>query len=136
MKPSNNKQNKYLGYHSTDYETDYAKYYDETIVSVPEYVTNALKQSPYAVGRLPPLSKVTDLLKEGYVDVETGYSIEADGSLQVAALTPMPVLKFHCVSRVKPGLLSDDRSLIFFQIRWEHYLRKANASLFSVFLNQ
>ena len=90
MKPSNNNQNEYLGYHSTDYKTDYAKYYDETIVSMPEYVTNALKLSPYAAGRLPPLSKVTDLLKEGYVDVETGYSMGADGSVQVAVLTKMP----------------------------------------------
>ncbi len=90
MNQSNNNQTKYLGYKTTDFETKYAKYYNETIDSVPMPIAEALNQSPYPMGSLPPLSKVRDMLKDGYENIETGYTCEADGSLHVVVLTKMP----------------------------------------------
>lgn len=81
---------KYLGYQPQDYTTDYAKYYDETIQPVPDYVQSALDRQPLPMGLLPPFSQAKDLQNEGYWDVETGYSLESDGSAHVAVLTKMP----------------------------------------------
>jgi FAD/FMN-containing dehydrogenase len=81
---------KYLGYQPQDYATEYAKYYDETIQSVPDYVQSALDNAPLSVGALPPFSQATDLQKEGYTAIETGYSLESDGAAHVAVLTKMP----------------------------------------------
>lgn len=80
----------YLGYQPQDYTTEYAKYYDETIQAVPDYVQTALNQSPFPAGTLPAFAHVTDLQKQGYADLETGYTIEADGAAHVAVLTKMP----------------------------------------------
>lgn len=81
---------KYLGYQPQDYATDYAKYYDETIQPVPDYVQSALDNAPLSVGALPPFSQAKDLQKEGYTAIETGYTLESDGSAHVAVLTKMP----------------------------------------------
>ena len=90
MKQSHNQEDTYLGYKSNDYTTNYAKYYDETIAPAPMSVAKALNQSPYPTGTFPPLSKITDMMQSDYASVETGYSIEADGSVHVAVLTKMP----------------------------------------------
>ena len=81
---------KYLGYQPQDYATDYAKYYDETIIPVPDYVQAALDNAPLSVGALPPFSQAKDLQNEGYAEIETGYTLESDGAAHVAVLTKMP----------------------------------------------
>ena len=81
---------KYIGYQPTDYQTPYAKFYDETIEAIPAHIEKALQVSPLPAGTLPPLSKIADLLKDGYTNVESGYSLEKDGSVQVVCLTNMP----------------------------------------------
>jgi DAPG hydrolase PhiG domain len=81
---------KYVGYKQADYSTAYAKFYDETFASITLPVLKGLNDSPFAAGKIPPLSKATILKEKGYQDIENGYTLEADGSAQVAVLTPMP----------------------------------------------
>jgi hypothetical protein len=80
----------YIGYRSADYETAYAKYFDENMKPIPLHAQEGLAHSPYAKGKIPPLSKIAQLQASGYADLETGYTMEADGSLRIAILTQMP----------------------------------------------
>jgi DAPG hydrolase PhiG domain len=81
---------KYAGYKPADFKTPFAKFYQENVLHPNAAVQQALQQSPLPAGKLPGLDKVALLSEPGYADVENGYSIEADGSVQVVALTPMP----------------------------------------------
>ncbi|MEN9613197.1 MAG: hypothetical protein RLZZ628_4011, partial [Bacteroidota bacterium] len=81
---------KYLGYQPQDYTTEYAKYYNETIQPIPDYVQFALDNAPFPAGSLPPFSQATDLQKQGYTPLETGYTLESDGAASIAILTKMP----------------------------------------------
>jgi FAD/FMN-containing dehydrogenase len=81
---------KYLGYQPQDHTTEYAKYYNETIRPVPDDVQSALENSPFPAGTLPPFSQAKDLEHAGYATLETGYTLEPDGSAHVAILTKMP----------------------------------------------
>jgi hypothetical protein len=81
---------KYIGYKQADYGTTYAKFYDEKFEEIATPVMQGLNHSPYAAGQLPPLSKTTVLKEKGYLGIENGYTLEADGSASVAVLTPMP----------------------------------------------
>jgi FAD/FMN-containing dehydrogenase len=83
-----NKKN--VGYSPEDFKKSYAKYYDETIVALAPHVQYALEHAPFLAGALPPFSEVTYLENEGYTDLETGFSVEADGSIYAAILTAMP----------------------------------------------
>jgi hypothetical protein len=83
-----NKKN--VGYSPEDFKKSYGKYYDETIVELAPHVQYALAHSPFPAGALPPFSEVTYLENEGYTDSETGYSVEADGSIHTSILTVMP----------------------------------------------
>jgi FAD/FMN-containing dehydrogenase len=81
---------KNTGYSPEDFKKSYAKFYDETIVDIAPHVQYALEHSPFPVGTLPPFSEVTYMENEGYTDMETGYTSEADGSIHTAILTQMP----------------------------------------------
>ena len=83
-----NKKN--VGYSPEDFKKSYGKYYDETIVELAPHVQYALEHAPSPAGALPPFSEVTYLENEGYTDLETGFSVEADGSINAAILTSMP----------------------------------------------
>ncbi len=81
---------KYIGYSEADKATPYAKFYDETFSSMSDAVSKGLDNSPLPTGKIPPLSKVTSLVKKGYSEIENGYTFELDGSMIVAVLTSMP----------------------------------------------
>ena len=81
---------KYLGYRDPDFALPYSKFYDEKFTELPESARAALKKGPLPAGKLPPPEAATDLLGEKYAVVETGFSLEKDGSIRVAVLTPMP----------------------------------------------
>jgi len=83
-----NKKN--VGYSPEDFKKSYGKYYDETIAALAPHVQYALEHAPFPAGSLPPFSEVTYLENEGYTDLETGFSVEADGSIYAAILTAMP----------------------------------------------
>ena len=81
---------KYIGYRDQDRATAYAKFYDETIAPLPAHVAQVLGKPPLPPGALPPPEHARDLLRPGYTEAETGYTVEPDGSLRVAVLTAMP----------------------------------------------
>ncbi|MFN8354270.1 MAG: hypothetical protein U0Y10_07490 [Spirosomataceae bacterium] len=81
---------KYLGYRPIDYETDYAPFFIEAIAPIPKLVAEVIKQGCYPAGQLPSIEHVNQLQEKGYLPIETGYTIEPDGSARVAVLTPMP----------------------------------------------
>lgn len=83
---------KYRGYKEADAEKPYAKYYNENIQAVSPKIINALKQSPFTAGKLLPIEDAVYLRDNGYTEIENGYSIEADGSVHIAALTAMPMV--------------------------------------------
>ncbi len=91
LKMKNNMANKKkVGYAPQDFHKAYAKYYDETIVTIPAPVQQALDQSPFPAGSLLPFEAASYLEADGYTSLETGFSLEPDGAAHVAVLTQMP----------------------------------------------
>ncbi|WP_138992485.1 FAD-binding protein [Larkinella sp. C7] len=80
----------YLGYTAPDLATDYARYYNESIQKIPAPVAEALDKSPFPPGSLPPFSRAAYLQAPGYTALESGFTLEPDGSAHVAVLTYMP----------------------------------------------
>lgn len=81
---------KYMGYRDEDFAAAWGKYFVEEMPPIQPQVLEGLMNSPFAVGKIPPFSEVTKLANEGYAEIETGYSLEKDGSIHVAILTKMP----------------------------------------------
>ncbi len=81
---------KYIGYNQSDSHTPYAKFFSETIAVVSASVVAALESSALPSGALAPFSQAADLQQPGYALVETGFTLEPDGSARVAVLTNMP----------------------------------------------
>ena len=81
---------KYMGYRAQDQTTPYAYFYqDITAVATPE-AERALDTGAAPAGSLPPVEGAVGLAQLGYMALETGYTLETDGSARVAVLTPMP----------------------------------------------
>lgn len=83
-------QAKYMGYRAEDNVTSYAKYYNENILPIPSQVAKNVEKSPYPAGSLAAIKNVSYLLSEDYQEIETGFTLEKDGSAHVAVLTDMP----------------------------------------------
>jgi hypothetical protein len=81
---------KYMGYHAQDFETPYAKYFNGKRSPIPAHVVEALEKSPFKAGKIPSVKEAKSLAGGGYAPVETGFSLENDGSIRVAVLTKMP----------------------------------------------
>jgi hypothetical protein len=88
--PGKGAKTKYMGYSQIDYEAPFAKYFNADVAAPPPHAMKGLAESPYPVGALPPVEGIAELLQDGYREVETGYTLEPDGSLRVAVLTSMP----------------------------------------------
>lgn len=81
---------KYMGYRAQDQTTPYAHFFqDITAVATPE-AERALGTGAAPAGALPSVDGAVVLAEMGYTALETGYTLEADGSARVAVLTPMP----------------------------------------------
>lgn len=81
---------KYPGYAAADWQTDYAAFYNEQMAPLSPAIQAALDRGALPAGTLPAVDRVNELASPGYQAAETGYTLEADGSLRVAVLTPMP----------------------------------------------
>ena len=83
---------KAVGYSEPDFNTEYAKYYDEVIGALPQEVSNALYVSPLTPGCLPDIGEAIALAQSGYSAYENGYTLESDGSIRVAVWLARRVL--------------------------------------------
>jgi hypothetical protein len=77
-------------------ETDFRP--DETLEALPEHIEAALADGPARPQDGLPLEKADDLLKPGYLPLETGYTRLPNGQLQVACLTKMPGCKGRMIN--------------------------------------
>lgn len=81
---------KYIGYRDGDRLQPWAKFFLDKTISIHPDAAMALGQCPMPKGSIPPIEQANTLVNPGYADVETGYTIEADGSIRVAIHTQMP----------------------------------------------
>lgn len=68
----------------------YGKYYTPTMSRLPDHAIYALMLGPQAAALCPPMDDLPDLRKPGYQPVETGFILNPDGSMYVAARTHFP----------------------------------------------
>ncbi|MBL7827495.1 MAG: hypothetical protein JNJ57_12735 [Saprospiraceae bacterium] len=80
----------YIGYRQNDYQLPFAHFFNEKVLPAPQGPMDGLQRSPFPQGALRSLNQVREMLADGYNEVENGYTVEADGSLRIAVLTPMP----------------------------------------------
>lgn len=67
----------------------YREFFAPHMRPLPEHAKDALLHGPVAAPLLPPLSDVTQLLRDGYTELEDGYGLSPDGSFHVAIRTEM-----------------------------------------------
>jgi hypothetical protein len=80
----------YLGYSQDDKKYVFAKYFDETNIAISDDVKQALVKGPLPANTLLTLADINKLSEGGYGIWENGYAAEADHSIVVSVLTPMP----------------------------------------------
>ena len=74
---------------SYDQSKPWAKYFKPVMASLPNHVKDAVTHGPYAA----ELLETKDLAANGYLAVETGYTLPPSGGMIVACLTDMPGIK-------------------------------------------
>jgi FAD/FMN-containing dehydrogenase len=77
----------YPGYRPEDLQSEYGPFFRPNIAELSDPVKKALAEKAQ---ELPEFHRVTQLENEGWMPLETGFSIAADGSMAVAVHTPMP----------------------------------------------
>ncbi|MBC7253215.1 MAG: hypothetical protein H5T72_04515 [Actinobacteria bacterium] len=68
----------------------YAKYYYKEMAEIPPEDLERVNAGPVEPSRATPIEARSDLLKPGYLEVETGYTVMPDGSGFAATLVRMP----------------------------------------------
>jgi len=68
----------------------YAKYFYKDLAEIPQEDLDIVNAGPIDPARATPIEKRNDLMKPGYLDVETGYTVMPDGSGFAATLVKMP----------------------------------------------
>jgi hypothetical protein len=68
----------------------YAKYFYKELAQIPEDDLAKVNAGPVDPARVTAIVKRSDLMKPGYLDVETGYTLMPDGSGFAATLVKMP----------------------------------------------
>jgi hypothetical protein len=82
-------RNVYLGYHSDDYDTVFADFFQPEMASLPRHVAEALEHGPQAGPMLPAFDEANALLEEGHQQTENGYGVLRDGGICVCVRTDM-----------------------------------------------
>ena len=68
----------------------YAKYYHKELAEIPAEDLAAVNAGPVDPARATTIRDRSDLMKPGYLEVETGYTVMPDGSGFAATLVKMP----------------------------------------------
>lgn len=80
----------YLGYTPEDKKGEIASFYNENICQATTEIKRVCQLEPLADGSLPDFDLAYKLEGSGYGLIENGFTVGADGSIRVAALTDMP----------------------------------------------
>jgi hypothetical protein len=80
----------YLGYRAADYETPFAKYFNEKMAPLRPDVVDALALGPQSPALFRSFAHAPALLDEETGVAETGFALGRDGSIRVHVFTPMP----------------------------------------------
>lgn len=82
---------RYLGYRAQDRAKPFAHFFSEKALPLQAHAVAALQAGPVASEYGVRLSDLADVMsKPGYLPLETGYTVNADGHIVVAVLTQMP----------------------------------------------
>jgi hypothetical protein len=81
---------KHLSYDASDRSEPWAAFFVEKLRPPLPHIAEAIRNGPSAADAIPSVKEVRSLLAPGYSPLETGYTLQPDGSLRVAVLTPMP----------------------------------------------
>jgi len=68
----------------------YARYYDKELAEIPAADLESVNAGPVDSSKATAIQNRSDLMKPGYLDVETGYTVMPDGSGFAATLVRMP----------------------------------------------
>jgi hypothetical protein len=68
----------------------YSKYYHKELAEIPAADLSKVNAGPVDPAKVTPIGNRNDLLKPGYLEVETGYTVMPDGSGFAATLVEMP----------------------------------------------
>jgi hypothetical protein len=80
---------KYLGYKEEDFKQPYAKFFNEEVQPMPPDV--ALKKRKLSPSAIDSLQKIAqNLMQDGYLENEIGYTIEPNGEQRISVITKMP----------------------------------------------
>ncbi len=89
-------EDRYIGYREADLRKPYAHYFKPEPLPIQAHVRSALKNGPVQKEQVTPLDRVAnEMSKPGYLELETGFGIAADGMACVACLTDMPGVEPH-----------------------------------------
>ena len=75
---------------SEEKKKPYAKYYYKELAEIPAGDLDKVNAGPVDSSRATKIQNRNDLMKPGYLDVETGYTVMPDGSGFAATLVKMP----------------------------------------------
>jgi hypothetical protein len=73
-----------------DQDKPYAKYFYKELAEIPEADLDKVNAGPVDPSKATPVHARDNLMKPGYLDVETGYTVMQDGSGFAATLVKMP----------------------------------------------
>ncbi|MEM7117126.1 MAG: hypothetical protein AAF614_32130 [Chloroflexota bacterium] len=65
-------------------------YTNPNVAPISDEITEAIEQSPLAPSQFLQIEEADKLVKPGYMAIENGYALQADGSYTVSVLTDMP----------------------------------------------
>jgi hypothetical protein len=85
----------YLGYKEEDYNPDYSEYFHHGSIHSQYSECSSIVLQGMKKDKILDFDTLSSLQHNGYGNVETGYSVKKDGSIEVAVLTPMPDVTPH-----------------------------------------
>jgi hypothetical protein len=91
LPPLFHSEERYVGYRDADEKRPYAHFFKPEPLPIQAHARAALKAGPVGPERVIPLARLAHAMsRPGYLALETGFGIGADGMACVACLTDMP----------------------------------------------
>lgn len=83
----------YLGYRDADFARPFAKYWNPNVAAISDEVQKGVSESPKARPLAFPAQQAGDyMMRAGYLQMENGWSVGADGGVMIAVRTDIPAI--------------------------------------------